>query len=131
MLFFTVLILGGSQFLIPRYGYNGAAAAALFATVTYNVVKLFFIKSKMGIQPFTTGTVKVLLLAIITYAAVYFIPNPPSENLVWVLTDMLIRSVIVTVIFGGGILLSRVSDDISMGFSLGWTMVKSSISRKK
>ncbi|MHA4742430.1 lipopolysaccharide biosynthesis protein [Dyadobacter sp. MSC1_007] len=131
MLFFTVLILGGSQFLIPRYGYNGAAAAALFATVTYNVVKLFFIKSKMGIQPFTIGTVKVLLLAIITYAAVYFIPAPPSENLVWVLTDMLIRSVIVTVIFGGGILLLRVSDDISAGFSMGWAMVKSSISRKK
>ncbi|GGM78798.1 hypothetical protein GCM10010967_08150 [Dyadobacter beijingensis] len=131
MLFFTVLILTASQFLIPLYGYNGAAAAALIATVTYNVVKLFFIKSKMGIQPFTAGTAKVLLLAALTYLTVHFIPAPASRALVPVLIDMAIRSVIVTVIFGGGILVWRVSEDISAGFTMGWAMVRSVVFKRK
>lgn len=131
MLFFTVLILGASQFLIPLYGYNGAAAAALFATVTYNMVKLFFIKSKMGIQPFTIGTLKVVLLAAIAYLAAYFIPVPGPRELVSVLIGMAIRSVIVMIIFGGGILLWRVSEDISAGFSAGWAMVRSGVFNRK
>lgn len=131
MLFFTVLILASSQFLIPGYGYNGAAAAALFATVTYNVVKLLFIKSKMGIQPFTTGTLKVVLLAALTYLAAYFVPAPHSPELIPVLIGIAIRSLIVVVIFGGGILAWKVSEDISAGFGAGWTLVRSAILRRK
>jgi O-antigen/teichoic acid export membrane protein len=131
MLFFTVLILAASQFLIPLYGYNGAAAAALLATVTYNVVKLFFIKSKMDIQPFTIGTLKVLLLAALTYLAVYFIPVPQTRQLAPVLIGIAIRSVVVTVIFGGGILAWRVSEDISAGFVAGWAIVKSALPGRK
>jgi len=41
--------------------------------------------------------------------------------------DMFIRSVIVTVIFGGGILAWKVSEDISNGFSAGWKLIKTSI----
>lgn len=131
MLFFTILILASSQFLIPGYGYNGAAAAALFATVTYNVVKLLFIKSKMGIQPFTTGTLKVVLLAALTYLAAYFVPVPHAHELIPVLVGMAIRSLIVIAIFGGGILLWKVSEDISAGFGAGWALVRSAVLKRK
>jgi O-antigen/teichoic acid export membrane protein len=132
MLFFTVLILLSSQFLIPVYGYNGAAAAALLSTVTYNVLKLFFIRKKMGIQPFTKGTLKVIALAILVYTVVYFIPYPASDrSLPATLLDIAIRSITVAVIFGGGILAWNVSEDISMGFRAGWSFVRSVIFKAK
>ncbi|WP_439582576.1 lipopolysaccharide biosynthesis protein [Dyadobacter bucti] len=131
MLFFTVLILFSSQFLIPIYGFNGAAAAALFSTVTYNVVKLFFIRYKMNIQPFTIGTVKVIILAAVAYLAVWFIPASSSGKFSDTLVDVLTRSVIVTIIFGGGVLAWKVSEDISNGFSAGWNLIKTSISKSE
>ncbi|MCF0039286.1 lipopolysaccharide biosynthesis protein [Dyadobacter fanqingshengii] len=131
MLFFTVLILFSSQFLIPLYGFNGAAAAALFSTVIYNFVKLFFIRQKLGIQPFTLGTFKVILLGTTAYLVARYMPFPEPDNLISTVLIILARSVIITVIFGGGILLWNVSEDISAGFSSGWKLIKTSILRIK
>lgn len=131
MLFFTVLILFSSQFLIPLYGFNGAAAAALFSTVVYNFVKLFFIRQKLGIQPFTLGTFKVILLGTTAYLVARYMPFPEPDNLITTVLIILARSVSITVIFGGGILLWNVSEDISAGFSSGWKLIKTSILRIK
>ena len=131
MLFFTILILFSSQFLIPLYGFNGAAAAALFSTVVYNFVKLFFIRQKLGIQPFTLGTFKVIMLGTAAYLVARYMPFPEPANLIATMLIILARSVIITVIFGGGILLWNVSEDISAGFSSGWKLIKTSILRIK
>lgn len=131
MLFFTILILFSSQFLIPLYGFNGAAAAALFSTVIYNFVKLFFIRQKLGIQPFTLGTFKVILLGTVAYLVAHYMPFPESDDLISTVMIILARSVIVTLIFGGGILLWNVSEDISAGFGSGWKLIKTSILRIK
>ena len=129
MLFFTVLILFSSQFLIPLYGFNGAAIAALLSTATYNIVKLLFIRFKMNIQPFTIGTIKVIVLGLSAYLASSFIPNFNPGKLTGLLVDIAVRSVIVTIIFGGGILIWNVSEDISHGFASGWGMLKKGISK--
>ncbi|SKB57351.1 lipopolysaccharide biosynthesis protein [Dyadobacter psychrophilus] len=131
MLFFTILILFSSQFLIPLYGFNGAAAAALFSTVVYNFVKLFFIRQKLGIQPFTLGTFKVIMLGTAAYLVARYMPFPESDSLISTMLIILARSVIITVIFGGGILLWNVSEDISAGFSSGWKLIKTTILRIK
>lgn len=131
MLFFTILILFSSQFLIPLYGFNGAAAAALFSTVIYNFVKLFFIRQKLGIQPFTIGTFKVIMLGTAAYLVARYMPFPEPDNLISTMLIILARSVIITGIFGGGILLWNVSEDISAGFSGGWKLIKTSILRIK
>ncbi|MCE7065566.1 lipopolysaccharide biosynthesis protein [Dyadobacter sp. CY326] len=131
MLFFTILILFSSQFLIPLYGFNGAAAAALFSTVVYNFVKLFFIKQKLGIQPFTVGTLKVIILGTAAFLVARYMPFPEANDLISTIMVILARSVIITVIFGGGILLWNVSEDISAGFSSGWKLIKTSILRIK
>lgn len=131
MLFFTILILFSSQFLIPLYGFNGAAAAALFSTVVYNFVKLFFIRQKLGIQPFTLGTFKVIMLGTAAYLVARHMPFPEPANLIATMLIILARSVIITVIFGGGILLWNVSEDISAGFSSGWKLIRTSILRIK
>ena len=129
MLFFTVLILFSSQFLIPLYGFNGAAISALFSTAVYNIVKLLFIRYKLNIQPFTADTIKVIVLATATYLIVSFIPNLNPGKLAGTLLDIAIRSITVMAIFGGGILFWKVSEDISAGFNSGWTMIKKSVFR--
>ena len=129
MLFFTVLILFSSQFLIPLYGFNGAAIAALFSTAVYNIVKLLFIRYKLNIQPFTADTIKVIVLATATYLIVSFIPDLNPGKLAGTLLDIAIRSITVMAIFGGGILFWKVSEDISAGFNSGWTMIKKSVFR--
>ena len=129
MLFFTVLILFSSQLLIPLYGFNGAAIAALFSTAVYNIVKLLFIRYKLNIQPFTADTIKVIVLATATYLIVSFIPDLNPGKLAGTLLDIAIRSITVMAIFGGGILFWKVSEDISAGFNSGWTMIKKSVFR--
>jgi len=129
MLFFTVLILFSSQFLIPLYGFNGAAIAALFSTAVYNIVKLLFIRYKLNIQPFTADTIKVIVLAAATYLTVSFIPDLNPGKLAGTLLDIAIRSITVMAIFGGGILFWKVSEDISAGFNSGWIMIKKSVFR--
>ncbi len=116
---FSVLMVGSNFYLIPLYGFNGAAAASLFSVIVYNAVKLFFIKSKLRIQPFTVNTLKVFLLGGAAYGATLLIPYPDQPTLFRTLLDMLIRSVVVTGVFGGGILLWRVSEDITTVFATG------------
>lgn len=129
MLFFTVLIIVCSQFLIPLYGYNGAALAALISTVLYNIVKLLFIHYKMNIQPFTTNTIKVVILATVAYLATLVVPSPKIGDFVSTLVSMGIRSLLVVLIFGGGILLWHVSVDISYGFSSAWNAIQKRIGK--
>ncbi|QRR01925.1 lipopolysaccharide biosynthesis protein [Dyadobacter sandarakinus] len=131
ILFFTILILLSSQLLIPMYGYNGAAAAALLSTVTYNVVKLFFIRKKMGIQPFTTATLKVILLAAAAYLAAWLVPSGSKGDLLSIMAIMLVRSVLITIVFLGGILLWNVSEDISAGFQGGRQLVMRTLRRNR
>ncbi len=117
ILLFSVLMVASNFYLIPRYGFNGAAAASLLSVAVYNLVKLVFIRQKLAIQPFTTNTLKVFLLGGAAYGATLFIPYPADPSLILTILDMLLRSVVVAAIFGGGILIWRVSEDISAGFT--------------
>ncbi|GAB2768140.1 hypothetical protein GCM10027275_08310 [Rhabdobacter roseus] len=130
MVFLTALLLVSNLSLIPAFGFNGAAAAALLSTVVYNASKLFFIWYKMGIQPFTGATLKVAVLIAGTYALLWFIPHPATPTLLATLLDVALRSVVVVVLFGGGVLAWRVSDDISAGFRAGWSLVRSRVLKK-
>ncbi|HEV7348042.1 lipopolysaccharide biosynthesis protein [Telluribacter sp.] len=113
MILFTALLLVSNLFLIPRYGFNGAAAAAFLSVLIYNILKLLFIQQKMHIQPFTVGTLKVVVLIGVTYLLLQLIPAPATRELVPVLLDIVVRSVVITLLFGGGILAWNVSEDMS------------------
>ncbi|WP_420845198.1 polysaccharide biosynthesis C-terminal domain-containing protein [Maribacter litopenaei] len=69
VLFFGVLLailaIGFNLWLIPKYGLQGAAIASFSAFFIYNSLKLYYVKSKFGLQPFTIGTLKVFLLIVV------------------------------------------------------------------
>lgn len=107
----TIILLAGivvvaNNIFIPIYGINGAAIAAALALVTFNVVKYFFIWIKLGIQPFTIATVKVIVISTTTLAIDLMIPRVP-----WVIADILVRSSVATLVFGIAVYFTRVSPD--------------------
>ncbi|MDQ3072897.1 MAG: oligosaccharide flippase family protein, partial [Bacteroidota bacterium] len=82
-LLFTSLLVGltivTNYYLIPIYGMVGGAIATALSIVIYNIIKYFFVWTKLKMQPFTYQTLRiVLVLAIITIISQLLprIPNP-------------------------------------------------------
>jgi O-antigen/teichoic acid export membrane protein len=105
------LIVITNYLFIPLYGIEGAAYGSVIALVFYNLAKYIFIYVKFRIQPFTSATVKVLLIGAVVALINVFLPL--FEN---VIVDILFRSSIITVVFGTLILLSKSSEDANRLF---------------
>lgn len=114
----TILLAVTNIYLIPLYGYNGAAAASLLSMLIYNITKLIFIYAKMQVQPFSWKTLQVTLLVVLTYLVVSSIPSLFSADLAGIIADVLLRSVVIVLIFGGGILYFTISEEISGGVKM-------------
>lgn len=108
---FTIL-LSVNFMLIPHYGYNGAAVAMLISVIVYNLVKFFFIKHKMGLQPFGSQTIKVILLGLVTYGITLLLPIFEG-SFINILINILMNSLTILIIFGGGVLYLNISDDLN------------------
>ncbi|MGB5556120.1 MAG: polysaccharide biosynthesis C-terminal domain-containing protein [Flavobacteriaceae bacterium] len=93
--------------LIPKYGLDGAAIASFSAFFIYNTIKLFYVRKKFGIQPFTKETLKVVLLLLVI-CAVFFIVTLPFHPLI----NILLKSVLITTVFVGVLYRFRISDDV-------------------
>jgi len=106
ILILATLIIVSNNYLIPRYGIEGAAWGAAFALITFNVTKYIFIYLKFKIQPFTSATAKVLAIALTTL----FI-NLVLFKVENTILDIIFRSGLITLIFGGLILVTRASPD--------------------
>lgn len=82
--------------LIPVYGIEGAAMASFLAMLTFNLVKYFFIWWKYGIQPFDLSTLKLIFIGAIALFANQLLPF-----LVQNLIDLLVRSLLISILFIG------------------------------
>ena len=107
-----IIALSVNFMLIPIYGYNGAAVAMLISVIVYNLVKFFFIKHKMGLQPFGLHTVKVITLGLLTYGITLLIPVFEG-NIGMILLNIALKSGCIIVLFGGGVLYLGVSEDLN------------------
>lgn len=107
-----VILLGTNLILIPLYSYNGAALAMLISGMVYNLIKFGFIKHKIKLQPFGIDTVKVIFLGIVTYGIVLLLPTFEGSFFL-VFLSVIIKSITILVIFGGGVLWLKVSEDLN------------------
>ena len=73
---------------------TGAACASLFAILIYNLLKMSFIKLKFGLNPYNFHYILVLVIAVILYFIVSYIPKP--ENFV---VEIVVDSIITIVLF--------------------------------
>ncbi len=119
-----ILLLAGlaiiaNNLLIPIYGINGAAMGVAFAVITFNAVKYVFLWFTLKIQPFNTGTFIVLAISLATIGVNYILPD--FDNL---FVDLIFRSSVVTLFYGGLILVTKVSPEVNQIFKRGLKLIR-------
>jgi len=67
----SALIIGLNYLLIPIYGIEGAAIASVVVMFLFNLVKYLFLKIKLGFDPFSIETVKIIFVGITAFSPVY------------------------------------------------------------
>lgn len=70
----TVIIL--NHFLIKLMGINGAAFATLITVFVFNTIKVFYIKRKLEMQPFSKESIFIIGLIVVLFGIIYFIDLP-------------------------------------------------------
>ncbi len=74
----AVMTVSLNALLIPQYGALGCAWATLISVLSYNVVKVVFIKRAFGFHPFSAHTLYNLLLVAVFLLAGMYLPLPAN-----------------------------------------------------
>lgn len=102
----TAIIL--NKILIKKMGIDGVALATLLTIAVFAIIKIWYIKRKLNMQPFTRKTLIVLALIAILFRVFYFV----DFNLHPIL-NIVLKSAIVSLIYGVLIHRLKLSDDIT------------------
>jgi len=122
--FYAVLILAVFNVIcnfifIPIYQINGAALASASSIFIFNISKTAFVHYKMGLQPFSLNTLKVLVIGAIVYVTGLFIPSTDLPFL-----DIIFRSAYISITFVSAILYFNISEDVTNLFWQGVAKIK-------
>ncbi|WP_298146065.1 oligosaccharide flippase family protein [Flavobacterium sp.] len=104
----VVLMITFNIWLIPLYGITGAALATLMSVAIYNTVKLLFVVSKLKMSPFSTATLKSLLVILLTFALFFgwdFQFHP--------ILNIICKSVLITIFYIVLVLRLKLSTEIN------------------
>ncbi len=118
----TYLIIGSAVLgfllnvlLIPHYGFIGAALATMITTFLYSLSRLILVWRKFGVQPFSRGTLKVVLVLAMLYFATYLEPDYALSK--WsAMIAIALRSAFLCLVFAILILKLGVSQEIEAIF---------------
>jgi len=94
--------------LIPKYGIEGAAIASFMAFFLYNTIKLYYVKLKFNMMPFTKDTVKVSLLILCLGLFFYYL-NLSFHPLV----NIFVKGGFMVLLYFSLLHYFKISDDIS------------------
>lgn len=119
LIFITVAL---NYFLIPIYGMNGAAFALAIATVYYNLARYLVVLIKLGMQPFTFDLVKVIVVALVSWLIIRFLPEFGGSKMMSIV-DMGYRSAALTVLYGVIIYWSNISPELNGAMKNLWLKV--------
>ena len=103
LLLLALLILSNLAF-IPIYGIIGAAFSSAGSMLIVNLLRFIVLKMKFNLQPFNIRFLVVAFILGVTYLAVSYIPLLENPYL-----NVLLRGSAIVLIYGGSILLFRVS----------------------
>jgi len=101
------LFVGTSLIFIPLFGITGAALASMISNIIYSMLGVLLTGTRFGLWPYSMVHLKMTLVALAALAAGYFLPQMP------LITDIIVRSLLVTVIYTAGVLFWRLSDDLN------------------
>ncbi|MCF0073417.1 polysaccharide biosynthesis C-terminal domain-containing protein [Dyadobacter sp. CY261] len=102
--------------LIPIYGFVGAALATMLTTIIYSLSRLIFVWRKFDVQPFTAGSLKIVLILISLYLLTFL--EPKYEFSKWTaMAAIVIRSTIFCLLYAILILKLKLSEEIETVFN--------------
>ena len=111
-LYFTMLMAIMNVVLnylfIPIFGIAGAALGSCLSLIAFNLLKYLYIQIKLGLQPFSSKTLLLLAILTVAFAAGWYLPYLQNPFL-----DIIIRSLLITIIVAAGTLYWQVSDEAS------------------
>ncbi len=103
----AVLVVLLNIWLIPNLGLNGAALATFIAIFIYNTLKLAYVKSKFGILPFTSETVKIFGLLLVLGSVFFFVTLPFHP-----IVNILIKSALTVILYLALLYRFKISEDV-------------------
>jgi O-antigen/teichoic acid export membrane protein len=115
----ATLVIVSNKILIPVYGIEGAAWGSALALIIFNIIKFIFIYYKFKIQPFELATAKILGIALITLVINSILPKAGNTYL-----DIIFRSSIISIFFGGSIFIAKVSPEANALLQKGIDLFK-------
>ncbi len=103
-----VLTIIFNLIFIPLMGISGAAIASLITMFIFSVARVWYMKRRMDLFPFHRKHLLLIGLSIVAYGVGQFMPFIHS-----CLPDLIVRSGVVCIIFGAGMLIFDISEDIT------------------
>jgi O-antigen/teichoic acid export membrane protein len=94
MFFIVGVTILANYLLIPVYGITGSAIATAITISGYNLLRWMFLFVKYKLQPYDANTIKLLLIATVSFLPGYFMPQIPS-----LIADITVRSLLVGGLF--------------------------------
>jgi len=92
---------------IPVFGIEGAAFATLLAFLIYNLLRCILLWIKFRFLPFSNAQFTCLFIGLVTFGVVWCMPS--FKNFI---IDMMLKSFVIVLLYGGAHVLFKVSDDI-------------------
>jgi O-antigen/teichoic acid export membrane protein len=90
----STLIILLNLIMIPIYGIEGAAGASAIVMLLFNLVKYIFLKIRLGLEPFSKETLKILGVGILTFNSARLISLDGSS-----ISQLIFNSFFIFVIF--------------------------------
>jgi O-antigen/teichoic acid export membrane protein len=107
MFLLILLFVGTSMIFIPLFGITGAAAASMVSNIIYNLLGVVVVGKRFGIWPYNITHIRMTLVGIAAIIAGYLMPR------LSLYPDIIVRSLLVTVLFTAGLYLWKLSDDLN------------------
>ena len=108
-LFSSILAVVFNIYLITEYGIVGAAYATLIVLIIMNSLKLYLIKVKFNIHPYSKDTVKIIVLSILGFVIFSNLKLDFDPVL-----NIIVKSSLVLILYTLSAYIFRLSDDVNI-----------------
>ena len=112
MLLLSVTTVVANYILIPVYNITGAAISLALTIFLFNLIKFIFIWMVMKMQPFGRKTLYVLIISLIAYLGVFWIPSL-SGNIYGHLGMITIRCTLIIILILCPVFYYKISEDFN------------------
>lgn len=107
MFLLVAMFVGTSILFVPRLGITGAALSVMISNIVYNMAGVVVAGKKFGIWPFSIRHLRITLVGLVSVVAGYLLPQMSLY------ADIVIRSLLVTVLFTAGLYFWKLSDELN------------------